>query len=108
MNKIPDWKLILKQIAQKGIVNNVPFIIYLSILAIIYISISHYAENTEREIVKIAKELKEQRWKYIDQKTQMMSMTKESSLETRANELGLKIAKTPPFKITINQNQSEN
>ena len=106
--QIPDWKIIIKKIGQEGIVKNISFVIYVAILSIFYISISHYAENTESENIKITKELKELRWQYIDQKTQIMALTKESSLEKSANQLGLKITKVPPFKITINNISNNN
>lgn len=105
MNKIqiPDWKLLLNIIGKKVILKNIPLMFYMTCLAIIYISINHYAENKERESEKMAKELKELRWKYIDAKTQIMILTKESKLEQSANKIGLNVTKMPPYKIEITQ-----
>ncbi len=98
---IPDWKLILNNVGQKGIVSNIPLILYVAFLSLIYISINHYAENTIRDINKTAKQLKELRWRYVDEKTQIMFLTKESQLEQKAGSLGLKKTKVPPYKIAI-------
>ena len=100
--KIPDWKLVLNKVGQKGIVSNIPFILYIAFLALVYITINHHAENTIRDINKTAKDLKELRWRYVDEKTQIMFLTKESQLEQSAASLGLKKTKVPPYKIAIN------
>lgn len=98
---IPDWKLILNKVGQKGIVSNIPLILYVSFLALVYITINHHAENTIRDINRTARELKELRWRYVDEKTQIMSMTKESNLQQSASALGLKRTLVPPYKIAI-------
>jgi Bacteriodetes cell division protein (FtsL-like) len=98
---IPDWKLILNKVGQKGIVSNIPLILYVSFLALVYITINHHAENTIRDINRTAKELKELRWRYVDEKTQIMSLTKESNLQQSASVLGLKKTLVPPYKIAI-------
>jgi hypothetical protein len=46
--------------------------------------------------------MKELRWKYVDEKTQIMFLTKESQLEKGAAMMGLEKTKVPPFKIQIN------
>ncbi len=99
---IPDWKLIVNKVGQKGIVSNIPLILYVAFLGLVYITINHHAENTIRDINKTAKELKELRWRYVDEKTQIMFLTKESQLEQSATPLGLKITKVPPYKIEVN------
>jgi len=64
---------------------------------------NHYAENTIRRLNETANQLKEDRWRYIDEKSQFMFLTKESELEKGATELGLEKTKVPPFKIEINR-----
>ena len=100
--QIPDWKLVLNNVGQKGIVSNIPLIFYIAFLALVYITINHHAENTIRDINKTARELKELRWRYVDEKTQIMFLTKESQLEQSATSMGLKKTKVPPYKIAIN------
>jgi hypothetical protein len=98
---IPDWKLIVNKVGQKGIVSNIPLLLYCAFLALVYITLNHHAENTIRDINKTARELKELRWRYVDEKTQIMALTKESQLEKTAITLGLKKTLVPPYKIEI-------
>jgi hypothetical protein len=102
LQRIPDWKHMLNTVGNKGIVGNIPFILYCSFLGLVYITINHFAENTIRDINKTAKQMKELRWKYVDEKTQIMFLTKESQLEKGAAMMGLEKTKVPPFKIQIN------
>lgn len=101
LSRIPDWKLMLNVVGRKGIVSNIPFILYCSLLSIVYITLNHFAENTIRDINKTAKQLKELRWKYVDEKTQIMFLTKESQLEKGVASMGLEKTKVPPQKIQV-------
>jgi hypothetical protein len=107
LSNIPDWKQMLNLVGRKGIVQNIPFILYCTALGLIYITINHYAENTIRNLNKTAKDLKEDRWKYIDEKSQLMRITKESELAVRAASIGLDITRVPPNKILITLNEYE-
>ncbi|HOZ50802.1 MAG TPA: FtsL-like putative cell division protein [Chitinophagaceae bacterium] len=103
LNKLPNWRTMLQLAGNKGIVHNIPFILYCTALSLIYITMNHYAENTIRRINETATLLKEDRWRYIDEKTQFMFLTKESQLEIGASALGLEKTKIPPFKIQISE-----
>jgi hypothetical protein len=101
LKSIPNWRTLLQTAGNKGIVHNIPFILYCSTLALVYITMNHYAENTIRRINETARQLKEDRWRYIDEKSQLMFLTKESQLETGAAAIGLEKTKVPPYKIQI-------
>jgi hypothetical protein len=101
LKNIPNWKTMLHLAGNKGIVHNIPFILYCSGLSLVYITMNHSAENTIRRINETARELKEDRWRYIDEKSQFMFLTKESQLEIGAIALGLEKTKVPPCKIQI-------
>lgn len=101
LHNIPNWKRMLNTVGNEGIVNNMPFILYCSLLGIVYITINHLAENRIRKINDTAKQLKELRWKFIDEKSQIMFLTKESELAKGASVLGLQITKVPPYKIHV-------
>jgi hypothetical protein len=94
----------MQTVGNRGIVKNIPFILYCSFIGLIYITINHLAENTIRKINDTAVQLKEDRWRYIDEKSQIMFLTKESELEKGASALGLEKTKVPPFKIFIPAN----
>lgn len=101
IQQIPDWKLLLNTAGNKGIVQNIPFILYCTALCLVYITMNHLAENTIRRLNETAKELKEDRWKYIDERSQLMRMTKESALVDSALVMGLYKTKVPPHRIVI-------
>ena len=92
---------------------NIPFLGYLTVLAIIYISNSFYAEKTFRQIEKTNKELKELRFQYISSKSDLMFMGKLTEIAKRVKGLGLHETTIPPYKIfydsaTLNsENQEE-
>lgn len=106
LKQVPDWKQLLQTVGNKGIVQNIPLILYAAFLAIIYITLNHEAENTIRKINQTGRELKELRWKYVDLKTQIMGMTKESQLQKSVSSLRLQITKVPPHKIIVHQTLS--
>ena len=89
----------LHWVGQKGIVHNIPFILYCTLLCIFYITINHYAENTIRKINETARTLKEDRWRYTDEKSQFMFLTKQSQLEQLAAQYRLELNTLPPCKI---------
>jgi preprotein translocase subunit Sec63 len=100
-NNIPNWKQLLNLVGNKGIVQNIPFILYCAFLALIYITVNHFAENTIRDINKTGKMVKELRWKYVDEKTQIMYATKESELEKSVARIDLEKTRIPPHKIIV-------
>lgn len=101
LQKMPDWKTLLRTAGNKGIVANIPFILYCTVLVLIYITINHRAETAIRDLNVTASQLKEDRWRYIDEKSQFMFLTKESQLESGALRIGLEKATMPPYKISI-------
>lgn len=81
----------------------IPYLGYLTILAIIYISNSYYAEKTLRKIERINIELKELQFQYISSKSELMYHSKLTEIAKRVNNTGLKETTIPPFKIFYNR-----
>jgi hypothetical protein len=77
----------------------IPYLGYLTILAIIYISNTYYAEKTLRKIEIIKSEMKELRFQYISSKSELMYYGKQTEIVKRVIPAGLKETKIPPFKI---------
>jgi hypothetical protein len=86
---------------------NIPFLGYLTILAIVYISNTYYAEKTFRQIEKTKIELKELRFQYISSKSELMYYSKQTEIAKRVVPAGLKETKIPPFKIFYARNSSD-
>jgi len=77
----------------------IPYLGYLTLLAIAYISNTYYAEKTFRQIEKIKIELRELRFQYISSKSELMYYGKQTEIAKRVLSAGLKETKIPPFKI---------
>ena len=80
----------------RWIVKNIPFFLFLSVLAVIYIYNGHYADNTVRNINKLNRELKELQYEYKTLKSEVMFRSKQSELAKAVQPLGLKELVVPP------------
>lgn len=74
------------------------YLLYLGLLAFIYIANNYYAENNIRQISKLRKELKELRYEYINEKTNLMQIEKQSQIAKKLEKSGIK-KNTQPVKI---------
>ncbi len=86
-------------LSREGVVNNLPFLAFLAIIAIIYIANTYYAEKTFKDIEATKVELKELRYQYITTKSNLMYLSKQSEISRRAKLLGLNETTVPPYKI---------
>ena len=75
---------------------NIPFFLFLAVLAIVYIYNGHYADNTVRSINKVNRELKELQHEYKTLKSEVMFRSKQSELAKAVQPLGLKELVVPP------------
>ena len=82
-----NWK---RWLNYQSVVKQVPFFLFLALLAVIYIYNSHYADKTIRSINRTSKEVKELQYEYIDVKGQVMGQSKQSELVKAVEPLGLK------------------
>jgi cell division protein FtsB len=80
----------------RWIVKNIPFFLFLSALAIVYIYNGHYADNTVRNINKVNRELKELQFEYKTLKSEVMFRSKQSELAKSVETLRLKELVVPP------------
>ena len=83
----PGWK---RWLNYQSIVKQIPFFLFLALLAVIYISNGHYADKTIRGINRTAKEVKELQWEYKTVKGEVMSRSKLSEVAKAVVPLGLK------------------
>ena len=81
------WKRILNY---QSIVKQIPFFLFLALLAVIYIYNGHYADKTIRNINQTAKEVKELQYEYKTVKSEVMFRSKQSELAKAVEPLGLK------------------
>ena len=81
------------------VVKSLPFLFYMTFLAIIYIANTFYSEKKIIEIEKIKKELKELRSESITTKSKLMFYSRQSEVIKRIEPYGVKESLIPPHKI---------
>ena len=81
------WK---RWLNYQSIVKQIPFFLFLALLAVIYIYNGHYADKTIRNINRTAKEVKELQHEYKTVKSEVMFRSKQSELAKTVEPLGLK------------------
>lgn len=104
-----DWKALLEKLSYTAIVSNVPFLSFVAVLCVLYISSNKRAVDIQRELNSQNEILKELRWEYMDTKSQMMHAQMEIEVIKNADKIGLQPMLTPAFtiqkdKITQNKN----
>lgn len=96
-----DWKTLVDKLSYKAIVNNIPFLAFVALLAVLYINNSQRAVDMQRELNKENKVLKELRWKYMDVSSKLMYVKMESEVIKRASSLGMKPMSLPAYSIVV-------
>ncbi len=81
--------------------NHLPFILFLTLVAIFYIANGYYADDKIREFNKITNQLKELRSEYISTESELMFASKQSEVAKSVLPLGLKEPVAPPIKIKV-------
>ena len=90
------WK---RWLNYQSIVKQVPFFLFLAMLAVVYIFNGHYADKTIRDINRTSKEVKELKYEYITVKSEVMFRSKPSELVKAVEPLGLKELAEPPVVL---------
>ena len=89
-------------VSKESATGMLPFIIFLCVLAMIYIANSHMAVNNIRKIDKLSKEVRELNWEYKSLKADLMFKSKLTEVAKKVDTLGIKELIEPPRKIVIN------
>ncbi len=96
---ILDGSFISRENAEK----NFPFIFFIILLTILFISNTFRAQDTQRKINKTKEEVKALRIKSIYMKSQLMESTTPTKMADLVKHLGLKESEVPPQKIIVKQ-----
>ncbi len=86
---------------RSGFVKWLPYIVFVAMLAIFYIANIYVAESKKREIENLTKELKEVRYNYLNTKSELMYLSKQSQLVDRLKSKGIRESLTPPKKLVM-------
>ena len=97
----------LASINYTWIIKHFVFLMFLALLAVIYIANGHWADNTMRDINITQKQVKDMEYEYKNLKSLEMYRSRESQVTQAAAALGLKPAAEPPVKLEMETLQNE-
>ena len=100
-----DWK---RWLNYQSIVKQIPFFLFLALLAVIYIYNGHYADKTIRNINRTAKEVKELQHEYKTVKSEVMFRSQQSELVKAVEPLGLKELVSAPIILADSKKEKKN
>ena len=84
---VAGWK---KWLNYQSVVKQVPFFLFLTLLAVVYIYNGHLADKTVRNIGRTTREVRELQHEYKTVKSEVMFRSKQSELVKAVEPLGLK------------------
>ena len=90
-------------LTRDAFIDQLPYILFLTLIAVLYIGNRYHAEKIVRESIKIQAELKELRAESITNAAHLMNMSKQSEVAKLVDKhgLGLKEAVEPPKKLVV-------
>lgn len=88
-------------LTRSTLVKQLPFLLFITLIGIVYIANSYNAEKTIIEIGKTKRELEELRFEYITTKSNLMFHSKQSEIAAKLADRGIKESLVPPAKIII-------
>lgn len=94
-----NWK---RWLNYQSIVGQIPFFLFLALLAVFYIYNGHRADKMIRNINKTANEVKELKYEYKSVKSEVMFRSKQSELVKAVEPLGLKEMTETPIVLNVN------
>jgi len=92
-----EWK---KLLSHKWVVRNIPFFLFLAVLAVLYIYNGHHSDKLTRKIGATEKHIKELEYEYKTIKSEVIFRSKASELVKAVEPLGLKELTTAPVLLT--------
>lgn len=87
-------------------VQHLDYALWIALLLLIYIGLTHHAEKLIRDTDKAKRQLDELRADYTTRKAQLMKAGKQSEVAKKVAPLGLIEAKTPPAKVVVKKEAS--
>ncbi len=98
------WK---RWLNYQSIVKQLPFFLFLALLAVLYIYNGHYADKTIRNISRTAREVKELQYEHISIKGEVIFRSKQSEMIKAVEPMGLKELTASPAVLKYNAANEE-
>lgn len=102
-----DWRKVVDKISYKGIVHNVPYLAFIVLLGVFYIANNNAAIETQRELDKQQKILKELNWRNMDAQSKLMNAGMEAEVIRKGAIIGMKPLMMPAYKISIDTTKNK-
>jgi hypothetical protein len=86
-----------------SLVKQIPFILFLVLLAIIYIANRYHAEKVARQLIVLQDTVRDLRAEQLTTASELMNLSKPSKVQDLINEKGLGLSEPtkPPYKIVV-------
>jgi hypothetical protein len=78
---------------------NLPFVVFLTLLGVLYITNSYYLEETVRDMEVIKNKINDQNNEFVITKTQVSIKGQRNEVVNKVFSLGLEESKNPPFQM---------
>lgn len=88
-------------LADAKTIKYVPFVLFLTSLALVYIANAYYVERKVVNIQKLNKRVKDLHTNYVSVKADLMFSMKQTEIATKLAESGLKESTIPPHVIKV-------
>ena len=94
-------------LTRDGVIEQFPYILFLTLIAILYIGNRYHAEKVVRKTITIQVDLKELRAESITSASHLMFISKQSEVARLVNKKGLNLkeAVEPPRKLVVTGNE---
>ena len=90
-------------LTRNNLVQQIRFILFLTLIGVFYIANSYNSEKTIIEISRIKRELEELRFEHITTKSNLMFHSKQSEVAVKLKNTGVKESLVPPVKIYVKE-----
>ncbi len=89
-------------LAKDNVLKHVPFMLFLVLVSIGYISYGYHAESTVKNMYELENEVKDLKAQDLTLKTDLEQLKQQSRVAMSIKELGLRESVTQPYKIKKN------
>ncbi len=96
VNQKTDWRRLF---SYKWVVKNIPFFLFLSVLAVLYIYNGHFSDRLIKKISTTEKHIKELEYEYKTVKSEVIFRSKASELAKAVEPMGLRELTKPPVQL---------
>ncbi len=86
-------------VSYETVIRNLPFVLFIAALGIVYIWNSHRVEKSVRESNTLEKQMKELKWEFTTTKSELEYSSKMSEVGRMVVTTGLEELRVPPKKI---------